>query len=710
MDELKNVSGDAEVLNDVQVPHALKVLVRGYSEYAKEVVVERAIVGIDGFKPSQRRIMTQMKFVEKASDFKKSSGVVGAVLKLHPHGDSSAYETMVRMVDTALYANTPFIEGKGGFGKVYSTGPASAMRYTNVKLAPLADELFGEMDGIKMIPSFDGKYTEPELLPVSFPNILTNTNSGIAVGLASNIASLNFHELIKATIELNETGDITTLLAPDFSTKGEYVYNEKELQKLMETGRARLKLRGKWHIEGKIIVIDEIPYYTTTQAIMKKIDKADIQGISDVREESDRRGLRLAVECSSKKIVDQVLTDLLRYTDLQMTMKTNMTVIIDNQPKTLGVKDLLKEWLKFRTDVVGKQIKVRLDYVASQIPRYETLVNLLQDEDKRQLFMKKLVKGEGPARQLLQEWFKGTPAYIFDWILDMKLKNFSGLDAKLRHLQGLRDQKSSLEYDLEHVSDVITRQLKDINSRYSFPRQTEVTEVDYEFETSRNAVVKAAPTPTLVVIDGKFVKKIRHMPTTDHIQADYRCMSDSIISFIDDKGRLLRVNLDMLDFVNERDRGVYLPAYLEVEDDFEIICHELIEDKTVGYVYSDGFASVVDYSEWLESKRTTRMTPNGVSTYANLIIGEVDFSKAYILLMTNTGKFGFVSSDFKRKNRTARTKIVDVKNGDFITLAVSISSQDMLRLVNAPMKYVGKLSLLSYEDTFNDEVFQTLLQ
>jgi DNA gyrase subunit A len=712
VEEVKNISSDSpyNVMADIEVPESLKVLVRGYSDYAKEVVMERAIVGIDGFKPSQRRSLYTMKYVESAKDLKKSGGIVGSVLKLHPHGDASVYETIVRMVSNSMYAGTPFITGKGGFGKVYSTGPASAMRYTNVKLSDLSEELFGEMDGVKMVPSFDGKYTEPELLPVSFPNILTNTNSGIAVGLASNIASSNFHEVIDATIELIETGDIKALLAPDFTTKGEYVYNEKELRKLMETGKARFKLRGKWHIEGKIIVIDEIPYYTTIEAIMKKIDKAEISGIYDTRDESDKRGLRIAIECSSKKVVDQVLTDVLRYSDLQMTMKTNITVIIDNKPRVLGIKELLKEWVKFRSSVLEKQTQLRLESVERSIPRYEILVALLSDEARRQQFIERLVKGEGFARQLLQEWFKGAPEHIFDWILDMKLRQLSGLDAKLRKLQGYRDEKALLETELQDISKVVIRKLKQVNSRYSFPRQTEITEVDYEFETSKNTQIKAAPTPTLVVIDGKFIKKIRHMPTTDHIDATFRCKSDDIISFIDDKGRLLRVNLDSLDFVSDKDRGVYLPAYLEVEDDFEVLCHELVEEKTVGYVYSDGYASVIDYSEWVDNKRTTRMTPNGISQHANLLMGEIDFTKAYVLLMTNTGKFGFVSSDFKHKNRTARTKIVDVKNGEVITFAMSISSQDMLRLVNAPMKYVGKLSLLSHGDVFNGDLFDSLQQ
>jgi hypothetical protein len=186
-------------------------------------------------------------------------------------------------------------------------------------------------------------------------------------------------------------------------------------------------------------------------------------------------------------------------------------------------------------------------------------------------------------------------------------------------------------------------------------------------------------------------------------------MSDDVISFIDTQGRLLRVNLDNLDFVTEKDLGVYLPTYLEVEDDFDIVSYELITDKKVGYVYSDGFASVVDYSEWVDSRRCTRITTNGVSPLADLIVAEFNFDKTHLLLITKEGKFGFVTTDFKQKHRTARTKLVTVKPGDAIQVVIPVDYTDMLKLVSAPERYVGKVSKLSNEDTFNEEFFDELL-
>lgn len=696
------------VVEHKDIPEGLRFLVGGYVDYAKEVVVDRAIANIDGFKPSQRRILYTMR-KEKVYDMLKAQSVAGAVLKYHPHGDASVYDTMVRMTDVSEYMNTTFINGKGNFGKIYSTEPPAASRYTNVMLGSLSSELFGELDGVNFIPSYDNKHMEPELLPVSFPNILVNAMSGIAVGMASNIPANNYHEVIHAVIELAETGDITKPLMPDFTTKGYYVRDDKELQKIMETGRGRLKLRGKWHIDGKTIVIEELPYYTNSSAIIKKAE--EIQGVSDVRDESDRlNGLRVAVECSTKKHVDSVLTELLRTTELQMTITTNVVVIIDNKPRVIGYKALLAEWLRFREGVLRTKLEKELNSLNTSIPQYEVLVQLLQDDEKRSQFTEVLAKqGEVKARDLLIEWFPTTERYVFDWILDMKLRQFSGLGNRLTHLNNLKARKAGVENDLADVKRVIVNQLKELDKKYSFPRKTEVTTEDYVFEDADNqVVVKAEAVPVIAVIEDKFIKKVRKNRGTEDLEGIH-CMSDDIISFIDTQGRLLRVNLEHLPMMSEKDRGVYLPVYLEVEDDFEVVCYELIRDKKVGYVFSDGFASVVDYSEWVDSKRTTRITTNGVSPHAEKIMGEIDFEHSHLLLFTDNGKFGFTSTDFKHKHRTARTKLVPVKKGEEIVQVISLSYKDILKLVSAPEKYMDKLSLLQYGDTFNSEYLSTLV-
>lgn len=699
-------------INEVveQIPEALHYLIRGYGGYAVEVVTDRAIDGIDGFKPSQRRIAYTMHALEKVKDMTKSSTVAGAVLKLHPHGDASVYETMVRMTDRSENVPVPFIAGEGSFGKVYSTDPPAASRYTNVMFTPIAEELFREMNGINMIPSYDAKHKEPELLPVSFPTLLVTPVMGIAVGLSTNRPSFNFHETNDMFIEYIEEGTISKYLVPDFTTGGYIVKDEKEFEKIMNTGKGKIKLRGKWYVDGKTIIIEQIPYYTTENAIKKKIEDEIETGVSDVIIATDRNyGLRIEVECTNKKVVDEVLTQILRITDLQMTMTTNMVVIIDNKPRVLGVKEIMEEWIKFREVVLQKSLTHDLAYYNQQIARYEVFYDLISDDAKRVPFTDTLAKeGSAKARALLVQWYPEADKDVYDWILDMKVRQFSRKGDNKSKLDNLYQTKAQIESDLGNIRGVIARQLRALNAKYSYPRKTVITEEDYVFENEEKTIVKAEAIPVIVQVNDKFVKKIRHNRLTDTLEG-IRCMSDDVVSFIDTHGRLLRLALENIEMHTDSERGIYLPMYLEVEDDFEVVAYEIIQDKKVGYVYSDGFASIVDYAEWVDAKRTTRITQHGVSTLAGSIMGEINFDYNYLMLLTDDGKFGFARTDFKHKHRTARTKLVSMKKNEEITSVISLSYTDILKLVSAPERYMDKITTLAKGDSFDADYFNELV-
>ena len=695
-------------MQEIEIPKPLGQLVEWYGDYSKEIVKDRAIVGIDGFKPSQRRILYAMKALEKVTDLTKSIAIAGSVLKLHPHGEASIYETMARMVDSSFYQNVPFLEGQGNFGAIYSTDPPAASRYTFAQFTKLSEELFQDMSGINMVPSPDTHYKEPDLLPTRFPNILCNATSGIAVGLASNVPSFNFHDVLKATIELIEKGFISEPLVPDFTSGGNYIRNDKELQKIMDTGRGRVKLRGKWFIEGKFIIIEQIPYYTTREAIKKKAE--EIPGVSEVQNETDlEQGLRISIECTNKKVVDSVLTEVLRLTELQMSMMTNIVVIIDNKPRVVGVTELLKEWVKFRRRVLEKSYTAELEAVNYDIQKLELLIDFLGNDERRERFIKVLAEeGESNAFSVLREFYPTEQQDFLKTIMNMKIRQFTRVGENKTKLNKRLATKADLENRLADIDSVIVSQLKEINARYKFPRQTDVTTDDYDFDNFTKVTVKPEPVETLLVVDNKFVKKLRKAYTPANISG-LTCKSDDIISFIDDTGRLLRLNLDNIEFTTPNERGAYLPVVLELEDDFEIVAYEVIEDKKIGYVYSDGYASVVDYSEWVNVKRITRMTELGVSPLASTMVAQFDFSKDYLLILTKEKLFGFAPVDFKQKNRTARTKLIPLKAGDEVETVVPLSYQDILTLVTSPERYMNKTSTLSYEDTMDYEYLDKLL-
>ena len=697
------------------LPHSLNHLVDGYLDYSKEVILERALPNIDGFKPSQRRILYSMKYLERdndlTKDLTKSAGIVGTTMKIHPHGDSSIYDTMVRMTDCAMYLNTPFVKGKGSFGHVFSTDEkAAASRYTECMFTDIAKECFRGMNGIEMIPSYDNKLKEPLLLPISYPSILCNTSQGIAVGISTNIPSFNFHEVNKATIEYIKTGEIKKALAPDFTTGGSYILNEHELKKLMTTGNAKIKLRGKWHIEGKIIVIDEIPYYTTVEEIKNAVK--DLPGVNDVKDECDRNGLRVTIECASKKLVDSVVNEVLRVSNLQMQITSNIVVIIDNKPQVLGVIDIIKEWVKFRESVLTVEIQKELDRLSALIERYDILVDLMTT-DKRDPFLNTLLKDEttdyAPTKELLRGYYPNVSEEIFDWILDRSLRSLKGVGNKQRnYLEELKAEKAAQEADFNNVRGRIVRELEELNKKYKFPRKTEITTEDITFETVKKR--KPEPVPVVVICNGMFIKKLKGVPSNAALEGAMKCMSDDSISYLDSTGRLLRVQLEDIDFNTASEKGTYLPRYFDIQDEFKILDIEIVANKKMGYMYDDGYIAVIDYNEWYSAKRKLKITDGGLAPdYINHLIGRVRLDRGYIILKTKKGKLAIMDSKFTHKRRTARTKLIRVGKDDIITEVTSMNEENLVELVAEPERFMGAFRVINKKDNFNKEFYDKIV-
>lgn len=709
-EESEDIEEDVIDYRELDLPESLKHLVEGYVDYAKEVVVDRAIPGIDGLKPSQRRVLHTMKFIEKVTDLSKCANVAGATMKLHPHGDQSIYDTMVRMVGSSLHLNVPYLKGKGSFGNVFSSSDrAAASRYTECKLEDITDELFKGMSGVEMVPSYDNKFKEPILLPVSFPSILCNPAQGIAVGIAANIPAFNFHELNDAAIELIETGKITKPLCPDFTTGGSYIYNERELQKLMSTGSARLKLRGKWHIEGKVIVVTEIPYYTTVEDITKAVK--DLPNVADVKDESDKKGLRLTIECNTKKVVDEVLNEVLRVSPLQMTFNSNIVIIVDNQPEVIGVKRVLEHWVEFREGVVRKGLEHKVKELDYQINLYDILVDLMTTPEKREVFLAELLnKGRAEAKVLLRGLYPDQEDEVFDWILDKSMGSLGGIgDKQKNYIIELKARKDETLSDLDRVSEIIVEELKQLNKKYKYPRRTEVTEKDYVFEVQKGKV-KPEAFAVVVIVDGKFIKKLKSTPTNQKLDGAIKCMSDDTISMLDDRGRLIRVQVEHLDMVTDREKGTYIPLYLGEEDDnYTILDVEVVKNKKIGYMYRDGYAAIIDFNEWYSAKRKTKLTPDGLAPkFINIYLGNFRMDRPYIIFLTKKGKLGVTTTEFLEKSRRARTKLIHVGKGDEIVRLCSASEKDLEDCIVNRERFLNCFRVIGKNDGFSQEVFDRL--
>ena len=346
-----------------------ETLETNYMPYAMSVIVSRAIPEIDGFKPSHRKLLyTMYKMGLLTGARTKSANIVGQTMKLNPHGDAAIYETMVRLSKGYEALLTPFVDSKGNFGKMYSRDMSyAAPRYTEAKLAPICAEIFKDIDRdtVEFADNYDGSVKEPTLLPTTFPNVLVSANLGIAVGMASQICGFNLDEVCQTTIEYLQDPQhdiLSTLPAPDFPSGGEIIYDRAEMERIYSTGRGGFRVRARWRYvkSENIIEIFEIPYTTTTEAIMDKVAEliktGKVREINDMRDETDLGGLKLAIDLKRGADPDKLMQKLFKMTPLMDSFPCNFNILIAGNPRVMGVGEIMGEWCAWRTDCVKRRV------------------------------------------------------------------------------------------------------------------------------------------------------------------------------------------------------------------------------------------------------------------------------------------------------------------------------------------------------------------
>lgn len=473
-------------------------LVKNYMPYAMSVIVSRAIPEIDGFKPSHRKLLyTMYKKGLLTGNRTKSANIVGETMKLNPHGDSAIYETMVRLTRGNEALLTPFVDSKGNFGKVYSRDMAyAAARYTEAKLDQICTELFRDIDcdAVDFVDNYDGSMKEPTLLPTTFPNILVSANTGIAVGMASNFCGFNLHETCRTAIECikNPEHDIlTTLPAPDLSTGGEIIYDEDEMRRIYSTGRGSFKIRSKWQYIKKenLIEVTQIPYTTTLEAIIDKVAElvksGKIREISDIRDETDLSGLKLAIDLKRGVDPDKLMVKLMKMTPLMDSFACNFNVLIGGMPRVLGVRELLGEWTAWRTDCVRRRVFFDLNRKQEKLHLLHGLSKILLDIDRA---IKIIRETEEDAEVI--------PNLMIGFGIDDKQAEFIA-EIRLRHINKeyilKRVQETAdLEKEIERLEDIlksrskiqaiIIKELEAVIKKYPAPRRSDIVYA-HEVET-----------------------------------------------------------------------------------------------------------------------------------------------------------------------------------------------------------------------------------
>ena len=482
-----NVMGLRPQVLEQPITETLEV---NYMPYAMSVIVSRAIPEIDGFKPSHRKLLYTMYTMKLLGGARtKSANIVGQTMKLNPHGDAAIYDTMVRLSRGYGALLHPLVDSKGNFGKSYSRDMAwAAPRYTEARLDAITGEFFRDIDqdAVDFVDNYDGSLKEPTLLPTTFPNVLVSANQGIAVGMASNLCGFNLGEVCDAAIAFlknPKTDLLEHLKAPDFPTGGALLYDEGALRQIYATGRGSFQVRAKWrHLpKENLIEIYEIPYTTTVEAIMDKVAeliKANkVKEISDMRDETDLNGLKLAIDLKRGTDADKLMSRLFRATPLQDSFACNFNILIAGMPRVLGVGEILEEWTAWRMDGVRRRTFFIMRKKKDKLHLLKGLKRILLDIDRAIQIIRDTEEDAEVIPNLMIGF--GIDNVQAEYVADIRLRNINKeyILKRIEEVAGLEEEIADLQDIVDHperVKTIITQELRAVKKKYAQPRRTEI--------------------------------------------------------------------------------------------------------------------------------------------------------------------------------------------------------------------------------------------
>ena len=494
-----------------------------YMPYAMSVFVSRALPEIDGFKPAHRKLLYTMYSMGLLKGARtKSANIVGSTMHLNPHGNAAIYDTMVRMGRSNESLLVPFVDSKGNFGKAYSRDMAyAASRYTEAKLEQVCEELFRDIDKdtVDFVPNYDGTTTEPTLLPVTFPTILANNTLGIAVGMASNICSFNLAELCSATIALmkDEQADLASILpAPDFVGGGQILYDAAEMQNVLENGRGSVRVRAVWRYdkENNCIDVTRIPPTTTVEAIMDKITElvkaGKIREISDMRDETDLNGLKLTLDLKRGQDPDRLMARLFKATPLEDSFACNFNVLIGGQPRVLGVRQVLLEWIAFRAECVRRRTYYDLQGKQKRLHLLKGLKAILLDIDKAIEIVRNTAEESEVVPNLMIGF--GIDEVQAEYVAEIKLRHLNReyILKRTEEIEELEDAIADLQDILKRparINKIIMGELSAVAKKYGQPRRCEILyDLPQEAEEDQQQEIPDYPVHLFFTRDGYFKK------------------------------------------------------------------------------------------------------------------------------------------------------------------------------------------------------------
>ena len=664
-----------------------ETLEKNYMPYAMSVIISRAIPEIDGFKPSHRKLLYTMYKMGLLNGAKtKSANIVGQTMHLNPHGDASIYETMVRLTRGHEALLHPFVDSKGSFGKHYSRDMAyAASRYTEAKLDTFCHELFSgiDKDSVDFVPNYDNSTKEPTLLPTTFPNILVSPNLGIAVGMACSICSFNLAEICDGTIALLKNPKVTIdrmldiVKAPDFAGGAKIIYDREQMRKIYETGIGSFKMRAKYEYSKKENTIDilEIPYSSSIEAIMKKIVEmiktGKLREVSDVRDAIDLNGFKLTIDLKKDANPELVMQKLFAATELENNFDCNFNILVEGTPMQLGIREILLEWIKFRTKCVTRELKYDLGKKEEKLHLLEGLAKIVLDIDKAIAIIRKTEKEEDVVPNLMKGF--SISQVQAEYIAEIKLRylNREYLMNRIKELEGIRAEIAEindiLRDELKLKAKIIAT-LQEVKKKYAKPRKTEIVEKE-EVKAPAKDIFFENYNCRLIFTKGGYFKKLsvqsvraadeQKLKEGDFIIYQEDTDNRGELLFFTDKAQIYRAKVDDFELTKPSQMGDYVPSKLAMADDEHVIAckmiYELNPKHHMLYVFENGKGLRVSLGAY-EAKTKRRKISGAYSSESPLAGAIYEGDKPVSVFIRSDGDRGMlIKSDLvpEKSTRTA---------------------------------------------------------
>ncbi len=697
-----------------------ELLRKNFMPYAMSVITSRAIPEIDGFKPSHRKLLyTMYKMGLLGSARTKSANIVGQTMKLNPHGDAAIYDTMVRLSRGYEALLHPFVDSKGNFGKAYSRDMAwAASRYTEARLDDICKELFKDIDKdtVDFVDNYDSTMKEPTLLPATFPTVLVNANTGIAVGMASNICPFNLSEVCDTTIALmrDPQADLfQTMQAPDFPGGGQLIFDREQMGKIYETGRGSFRVRSRWSYDKAAGCIDvtQIPPSTTVEVIVERVidlvKQNKLKEISDIRDETDLDGLKITIDLKRGVDPDKLMQKLFKLTTLEDSFACNFNILVAGVPRVMGVREILEEWTAFRIECVRRRTYYDLQKKKEKLHLLLGLQAILLDIDKAIRIVRETEEEAEVVPNLMIGF--GIDEVQAEYVAEIRLRHLNreyilkrteetdALEKEIGELENILGSKS-------RVKSIIIRELEEVSQKYGQPRRTMILYAD-EVQEAETVVEETPDYPvTLFFTSEGYFKKIT--PQSLRMSGDQKLKEGDLITqqvegtnsmellFFTDRHQVYKTRVS--DFVDGKASvlGEYIPARLQMDEGEKAVFMAATTDYAgfVLFFFENGKAAKVDMGAY-QTKTNRKKLINAYSDKSPLAAALYEKEDCEVLLTASSSRMLLFHTGLilpKTTKNTQGVQAMNLKKGQRLLKAVKYQEG----MLNNPARYKKKLPAL----------------